>query len=146
MSLTVAPFETRHLEAAAAIERVSFSLPWSRDMLKEELESHQTLYLAAEQGGELAGYCGMRIVLGEGYITNVATAPGYRRRGIASLLLKELMSRGRALGLSFMTLETRVSNSAAIALYEKHGFERIGIHPGYYEKPREDALIMTIIM
>ena len=140
---SVLPLEERHIDQAAAIEKVCFSLPWSPAMLREEIRDSEAFYLCAEWNGVLAGYAGMRVVLDEGHITNIATAPDFRRRGIASLLLDGLLSKGTERLLSFLTLDTRVSNRAAIALYEKHGFMHIGVRPGYYEKPEEDALIMT---
>ncbi|MCL2747853.1 MAG: ribosomal protein S18-alanine N-acetyltransferase [Oscillospiraceae bacterium] len=143
MSLRIAPLQARHIEAAADIEKVSFSMPWSRAMLMVELDNPLAFYLAAEEGDTLAGYAGMHVILDEGYITNVATTPRYRRRGVASRLLEGLLAQAEGQALSFLTLEVRVSNLPAIALYEKHGFRKLGLRPRYYEKPREDALIMT---
>ena len=102
--------------------------------------------LAAEIEGELAGYMGLQYVLDEGYISNVCTAPAFRRRGVASALIDEMISRARALGLSFLSLEVRVSNDPAISLYAGKGFVSVGVRPKYYEKPTEDAMIMNLAL
>ena len=79
----------------------------------------------------------------EGYIGNVAVRPAYRRRGIADALLQGLEKLGRERELSFLTLEVRAGNAPAIALYEKNGYARVGRRPGYYDHPKEDAILMT---
>ena len=89
---------------------------------------------------------GLDFVLDEGYVTNVCTAPAFRRRGVASALIDGVAARGRELGLSFITLEARVSNAAARSLYAGKGFTEAGIRPGYYERPKEDAVIMTLYL
>ena len=100
----------------------------------------------AEIEGELAGYMGLQYVLDEGYISNVCTAPEHRRRGVAGALIDEMISRARALGLSFLSLEVRVSNDPAISLYAGKGFVSVGVRPKYYEKPTEDAMIMNLAL
>ncbi|MBR6312067.1 MAG: ribosomal protein S18-alanine N-acetyltransferase, partial [Oscillospiraceae bacterium] len=90
---------------------------------------------------KLVGYCSMRSVLDEGYINNVAVLPAYIRRGIARALLTELEKSAE--GLAFLTLEVRESNSAAQALYVSLGYLPVGRRPRYYERPVEDALLMT---
>ena len=129
------------------LERRCFSEPWPREAIEAYLGGGQFIMLAAEaDGGALAGYAGAQYVLDEGYIGNVCTAPEYRRRGVARALLRELRARAERLGLAFLTLEARSSNAAAIALYEGEGYERVGVRPGYYERPAEDAVIMTLFL
>ena len=112
-------------------------------MLTDALFDPQASFIVAEDDeGNVLGYAGLHAVLDEGYIDNVAVEPDARRHGVASALL-EVFCRFAAANLAFLTLEVRASNSAAIALYEKHGFRRAGLRPGYYQKPREDAVIMT---
>ena len=94
--------------------------------------------------GEPAGYAGYYAVLDEGYITNVAVREVFRRRHIADRLMEELEHRAKEDGLAFLTLEVRESNAPAVALYSKHGFETRGLRKNYYERPRENALIMTL--
>ncbi len=136
--------EQSHLKDVAALERVCFSVPWTADMLADELHNDGAFYAVAEGAdGLLLGYAGLRVVLDEGYITNIAVAPGYRRRGVAGALVEMLCRFGRG-GLAFLTLEVRASNRAAAALYEKHGFTPAGRRKNYYDNPREDAIIMTL--
>lgn len=137
--MTVVPMEEQHVAAIAELERQCFSEPWSESALREELG--RGLFLAAVEGDTVLGYVGCQTVLDEGYITNVAVLPAYRRRGVAEGLLTGLL--GRAAGLSFVTLEVRASNAAACALYEKLGFQRVGIRRGFYRVPTEDAVLMT---
>jgi ribosomal-protein-alanine N-acetyltransferase len=144
MKYKLLPLSEKHLDEAAAIERECFSAPWSRAMLAEELKNESAAYLAAEaEGGRLLGYAGLHVVLDEGYITNIAVRTDARRRGIASALLGVLIRFSEAHRLSFLTLEVRESNVAAIALYARHGFESVGKRKNYYEDPREDAVLMT---
>lgn len=126
------------------IEQQSFSSPWNETMLRLQLEPDSHVFLTAEAGGTTVGYVGMMYILDEGYISNVAVHPDWRRKGIADALLTELEERAKKLLLSFLTLEVRESNSAAIALYEKHGYQPVGRRKNYYEKPPEDAILMTL--
>lgn len=133
-----------HIPQMVQLEKICFSLPWNADMIRSELENPSCLYLAAVDGDILVGYIGVQTVLDEGYINNVAVRPEYRRRGIASALISLLIEQAREIGLAFLTLEVRESNSPAIAVYEKLGFAPVGRRKNYYEKPREDAVLMTI--
>ena len=128
------------------IEQQSFSVPWTEQMLRVQLAPDSHVFLTARAGERVVGYIGMMYVLDEGYISNVAVHPDYRRRGVADALLRELEARARALLLSFLTLEVRAQNAAAIALYEKHGYRVAGRRKNYYEKPTEDALLMTLTL
>lgn len=133
-----------HLDEAAALERVCFSDPWSRNMLAEELDNALAAFLAALDGtGAVVGYAGLQVVLDEGYILNIAVRPDCRRQQIASQLLEVFINFAQGNRLSFLTLEVRASNAPAIALYERWGFAEAGRRRNYYEYPREDAVIMT---
>ncbi len=131
------------LEALTALEQECFSLPWTREQLEGELPDEGHEFLVAEENAELLGYIGMMSVLDEGYISNVAVMPAARRRGIGRTLVREILARAETRGLSFVTLEVREHNDAAIALYAGEGFLPVGRRRGYYERPREDALLMT---
>ena len=85
-------------------------------------------------------------VLDEGSLDNIAVAPDRRRQGIADALLTAVEARARAMELRFITLEVRASNGPAAALYAKHGFVPVGRRTNYYEKPREDAILMTLVL
>ena len=104
------------------------------------------IFLAAlNDSGEAVGYVGLMYVLDEGYISNVAVSPEWRRRGIGDMLIEELLRRALAKKLSFVTLEVRESNAPAIALYSKHGYVPVGTRKNYYDLPRENAILMTKI-
>lgn len=124
------------------LEEETFSMPWSAASFLQMIEKEDTAYFVAEEEGQILGGCGLLLIAGEGNITNVVVAPGARRRGVATGLLTYLMSEGDRAGLTAYTLEVRVSNAAAVGLYEKLGFVSEGIRPHFYEKPTEDALIM----
>lgn len=124
------------------LEEETFSMPWSAESFLRMIEQEDTAYFVAEEDGRILGGCGLLLIAGEGNITNVVVAPGARRRGVATGLLTYLMEEGDRSGLTAYTLEVRVSNAAAIGLYEKLGFVSEGVRPRFYEKPTEDALIM----
>lgn len=143
MTYKLLPMDRGHLPGVAAIERVCFSAPWSEAMLAEELYNDRACYLVAEdEAGEVLGYAGLHVVLDEGYVTNIAVDPARRRQGIAERLLAAFLRFGQE-KLSFLTLEVRASNQAAIALYRKHGFAPAGRRKNYYDHPTEDAILMT---
>lgn len=144
MNISVVDVSPRLLAEIEALEKRCFSLPWTWDMLLGQLpdDSHEFLATVDEEG-KLLGYVGMMTVLDEGYISNVAVDPAYRRQGIADLLLRELLDRAVLRELSFVTLEVREHNEPAIALYRKHGFAPVGLRKNYYEAPAENAVLMT---
>ncbi len=123
------------------LEEETFSMPWSADSFLEMIGKEDARYYVAEEEGRLLGGCGVLMIAGEGNITNVVIAPEARNKGIGTAMLRHLMTEGDKEGLTAYTLEVRVSNAAAIHVYEKLGFESAGIRPGFYEKPAEDALI-----
>ena len=123
------------------LEQETFSMPWSADSFLEMIGKEDARYYVAEKEGQLLGGCGVLMIAGEGNITNVVVAPEARNQGIGTGMLKYLMEEGMREGLTAYTLEVRVSNAAAIHVYEKLGFVSEGIRPGFYEKPTEDAAI-----
>lgn len=123
------------------LEEETFSMPWSADSFLEMISKKDARYYVAEEDGRILGGCGVLMIAGEGNITNVAIAPKDRNKGIGTAMLRHLMAEGDREGLTAYTLEVRVSNAAAIHVYEKLGFVPAGIRPGFYEKPKEDALI-----
>ena len=134
------------IEMLAAIERLCFSVPWSRAAFRAELLNPNARFFVAVQEEKAAGYIGMHSVAGEGYITNVAVRPDFRRQGIGMRLLERLMEQAEKEGLAFVTLEVRPTNQSAIALYERFGFKPVGLRKKYYRKPVEDGLLMTCFM
>ena len=141
--MTIRPLSAFDAADMAEMEKECFSLPWSLQAVKGELLNPIAKYTGAFIGGKLAGYAGMQIVLDEGHITNIAVAPEMRRRGIADALMGELLSDAAGRGLAFATLEVREGNIPARSLYEKYGFAVVGRRKGYYDEPKEDAILMT---
>ena len=132
------------LEQIEKIEQQCFSCPWTLDQLRSQLSDDRHVFLAAvDAGGTVLGYVGMMFVLDEGYISNVAVAPAYRRQGVADALIAALMRRAEELALAFVTLEVRAGNEPAKSLYAKHGFVPVGRRKNYYDLPKEDAILMT---
>lgn len=125
------------------VENESFSKPWTKEGFEAELENDTANFTAAVYNGQAVGYIGFHAVLDEGYVANIAVLPEYRRLGIADDLLKAALERSAEMRLSFLSLEVRKSNSAAIALYKKYGFEKVGERKRFYSAPVEDAYIMT---
>ena len=123
------------------LEEETFSMPWSASSFLEMISKEDARYYVAEEDGRILGGCGVLMVAGEGNITNVVIAPASRNRGIGTAMSQHLMMEGDKEGLTAYTLEVRVSNVVAIHVYEKLGFESVGVRPGFYEKPAEDALI-----
>lgn len=136
----------RHLNAVAALETVCFASPWTREGLAEELSNPQAHFLVAEADGETAGYIGVQEICGEGYVTNVAVLPEYRRQGIGERLVREAVRGAETRGCSFLSLEVRVGNETAIRLYERLGFRAQGRRKNFYRDPTEDAYIYTILL
>ncbi len=145
MRVRIVPMTADHLDAVAALERICFSDPWSRQLLADELDNDLSAFLVAlDDEGQVAGYAGLQVVLDEGTVTNIAVRPDCRRRGVASQLLEVFLNFARGNHLAFLTLEVRASNYDAIALYGSRGFRSVGRRKNYYEHPREDAIIMTL--
>ena len=145
MRVNVIPMQEDHLDELARLERICFSRPWSRQMLAEELENQCAAFLVAVESltEKVVGYAGLLVMADEGYVTNVAVFPEYRRRGVAEQLIAVFDSFAQGNHLAFLTLEVRPSNAPAIALYQSFGFEEVGRRRNYYDLPREDALILT---
>lgn len=124
------------------IECDNFSQPWTKSSLHDEIESDKSHYLVAEEAGIILGYIGFWKIFDEGHITNVAVKKDGQNKGVGSALVEGICSLGVGLGVDKFTLEVRVGNLAAIALYKKYNFEEAGIRKNFYDKPNEDAMIM----
>ena len=120
------------------IEKECFSAPWSEESFKTAENTRFYLYF---EGEKVVGYVGIYSVLDEGYITNIAVLKDHRKKGVATTLLKELTEKESA--LSFISLEVRESNAAAISLYTKFNFKKEGVRKAFYSNPKEDGLILT---
>lgn len=130
------------VKTLAELAKECFSVPWTANAFAELVEDTNSRYLVAVVQDEVVGCCGVTNAFGDGDINIVMVAKAYRGQGIASRMLEELFCSGKELGIGDYTLEVRVSNAAAIHVYEKLGFVSEGIRPRFYEKPVEDAMIM----
>ena len=141
--ITIKPLSAEDTPLAAEIERISLGEEaWSAQGILDTI-NHNGHYLAAYIDNHFVGHGGFTAVLDEGYITNIAVHPDHRRKGIAYMLTEELKNKATELKLSFLTLEVRESNLAAIKLYEKSGFQVVGKRKSFYSDPKEDAILMT---
>ena len=122
--------EERDIPQVAELERLCFSTPWSENSLKESLVRPEYLY-----GGLLQ-------VMEEGDVTNIAVHPQHRLKGSGTRVTEALLEEGRKRGMTTFTLEVRVSNLTAVHVYEKLGFRSVGIRKGFYDAPKEDAMVM----
>jgi [ribosomal protein S18]-alanine N-acetyltransferase len=134
--------QLRDLTPIETIERSAYPTPWSRSMFAGELSKPSSVCLGAFEDDVLVGYLITSRYVDAWHVMNVAVAPDRQRRGIASALLGRLFELTADDDRRGYTLEVRVSNAGAIALYERLGFEQRGVRRGYYTDNREDALIM----
>jgi ribosomal-protein-alanine N-acetyltransferase len=136
------------LEEVCAIERESFSTPWTRPLFEEELKRPELCFWLAVRdaeapgGGRVAAYGGFWKAVDEAHFTNIAVGARHRRRGLGRRLLRALLDLARAEGCGAATLEVRPSNTAARHLYESEGFSAVALRPHYYADDGEDALIL----
>ena len=144
MTIELRRLEMRDLDRIEEIERESYPTPWSRSMFAGELAKPSSICLGAfePENGKLVGYLIISRYVDAWHVMNVAVADSYRRRGVATGLMERLFEATARDGRRGYTLEVRVSNEAAIRLYERLGFKARGIRRGYYTDNREDALIM----
>lgn len=142
MEITIRELREEDIEELVRIESEAFSLPWSANDFRGLLAHSYCCYVTAEIDKRVVGCCGFTNSCNEGTIDNVVVDAVWRGRGVAQAMLCELIARGEAQGVEAFTLEVRVSNEAAIHIYEKLGFRSEGIRPRFYEKPVEDAVIM----
>lgn len=141
--ILVRPMELKDVDAVWDIEKLCFSLPWSRESFEQEMNSNdKARYIVAALDDTIVGFGGMWFIIDEAHITNIAVHPDYRQRKIGEMIVKEMLRTAKESDIISLTLETRVSNTPAINLYKKLGFKEYGIRKGYYTDNGEDALIM----
>ncbi len=128
-------------EEIAFIEKNCFSVPWSLSQIKSSNET--TTFFVAKSENKIVGYGGIYTVLDEGYITNIAVLPEFRKKGFGTKIVNKIIDFSKEKALKFVTLEVRVSNTDAINLYKSFGFEILGTRKEFYHEPVEDAYIMT---
>ncbi len=140
--MRIVKMQPEHVAAVAEMERQCFSDPWSEKSVASELDNPLSLWLIAEADGVVAGYVGSQTVLDSADMMNLAVSQDFRRQGIGEQLVNSLTEALAEKGVKTLLLEVRISNEPAKQLYQKLGFEIVGKRPRYYEKPREDALIL----
>lgn len=139
--LDISLLSTEHLSEVAVLETLCFSEPWSEKSLAFLLTENNFGMVAIEDGRVLA-YGGMTCVLDEGAVTNIATHPDFRSRGIGKALLRRMLDEAKARNIKTIFLEVRESNLVAQRLYSREGFAVCGKRKGFYKNPTEDALQM----
>ena len=133
----------KHVAQVAELEKICFgSAAWSEKSIASELNNALSLWIVAVEDEKVLGYVGSQTVMGETDMMNVAVHPDYRKQGIATGLITELIGALKKRESHCLTLEVRASNEPAKNLYKILDFEEIGIRKNYYRNPREDALIL----
>ena len=141
--MQIRPMTKNDCEQVAAIEAVSFSVPWSLRAFTDTVEKENFRYFVAEEAGEILGYCGFLFVLDEAEIPNVCVKSSARKQGVGKQMMTVLMEEAAKLGIATLFLEVRESNAAARSLYKALGFEENGIRKNFYEQPVENAVLMS---
>ena len=132
-----------HLDSLETLEQMCFSIPWSKNLFRNEIGNSQKYYVVALSEGNVIGYGGIAFVLDEGDIMNIAVHPDFRKKGIGSGILTMLIEYATDKSASLINLELRESNENAYNMYKKFGFETVGKRKEYYSDNKEDALLMT---
>jgi ribosomal-protein-alanine N-acetyltransferase len=132
------------VDAIVRLEAASFTNPWSRETIVWELRNSDVtrVYLLRDDQEQVLAFCVCWLIFDELHINTLAVAPAARRTGLATFLLRQVMAEAVAAGGKRATLEVRASNTAALALYTRLGFEVGARRPRYYTQPEEDALIL----
>jgi [ribosomal protein S18]-alanine N-acetyltransferase len=143
LEVRIAPMRRRHLRGVLRIEQQVYPRPWTFGLFLGEISQRTSrVYLVARVGSEVVGYAGMFRAVDDGHITTIAVDPAWQRHGIASRMLLALARAAVERGCRNLTLEVRMSNSGAQALYQRFGFVPAGVRKGYYPETGEDALVM----
>ena len=133
--------------AVLLVEKDSYEFPWSAGNFIDSIHAGYSAWVY-EVGGEIIGHAVLMMVLDEAHLLNITIAPSWRRQGLGRVLLEHAMNAARHQLARALFLEVRPSNTTAIALYEKSGFEAIGLRKGYYpaQEGRENALVMRLVL
>ena len=137
------------LPEVRTIETLSFSNPWSDNTFRGEIQNTSVSYpmvVVEKPGDRVVGYIIYWHVREDVQVNNIAVHPDFRRRGIGEALMRHVIEKVRANGATFMTLEVRPSNAAAVTLYQRLGFEVLGTRKNYYTNPDEDAYLMGLVL
>jgi ribosomal-protein-alanine N-acetyltransferase len=142
VGFVVRPMADTDIAACLRIEEATYPVPWTEAIFRDELAAAGRTYLVAEGSEGVAGYAGLMVVLPDAHVTSVTVDPELRGRNVGTRLMLELATRARQAGAASLTLEVRVSNRNAQALYSKFGMAPVGVRKLYYRD--EDALIMWV--
>ena len=143
MVVSIESMNESHLEEVAELENKNFTMPWSINAFRDTIYSTDYKYIVAVFEEHVVGYAGMQHVLDEAEITNIAVDEKMRRLGVATTLLEGLRTGWCRYDIKYLHLEVRESNYPARKLYEKNGFEIDGMRKNFYQKPQENAVLMT---
>ena len=149
LRVTLRPMAGADVDAVRTLDALVQTAPWSEEFLRSQLADPEgrTLLVAEGSDRSVVGHAALVVVADEGHVTSIAVDPTHQRHGIGSSLLAALCRDARERGLTAMTLEVRVDNEAAIALYRRFGFAPAGVRPGYYVDPdgsTTDALVLWV--
>lgn len=143
LEIDIEQMHVSDLDRVLEIEGLSYPTPWSRRAFQSEItDNTYAYYFVARHAGVVIGYVGMWVILDEAHITNIAVHPDFRRKAIGRRMLMAMFEEAKRHGATRMTLEVRVSNYGAQALYKDLGFVNRGVRKGYYSDTNEDAYIM----
>jgi len=142
-AIRIVPMTIARIDDVLAIEKVSFSDPWSREMFRSELEVGGGTYARiAERGKTLVGYLLAVLIIDEAHLGNLAVHPSERRSGVGQRLLDDLLETARERGIARVSLEVRESNQIARKFYYRNEFIDVAMRKNYYRNPVEDAIVM----
>jgi ribosomal-protein-alanine N-acetyltransferase len=143
LHVDLVPLRRRHLRQVLRIEPLVYPKPWTLGLFLSELALKTTrIYLVAKVGSTVVGYAGLMLSAGDGHVTTIAVDPAWQRHHIGTRMLLALSRAGIAAGCTGLTLEVRVSNEPAKAMYRRFGYAPAGIRKNYYAEVNEDALVM----
>jgi [ribosomal protein S18]-alanine N-acetyltransferase len=143
LEVHLVPLRRRHLRSVLRIEAQVYPRPWSLPLFMSELNLRGSRhYVAARIGGVVVGYGGLMFSADEAHVTTIAVDPAWHRHQVGTRLMLNLVRSSIVRGARHLTLEVRVSNAAAQAMYRRFGFETAGVRKNYYAETNEDALVM----
>lgn len=141
------PMQTAHLDEVLAIENRAYPVAWSRGVFEDCLRVGYSAWVLADSQCAVRAYALMSLAAGEAHLLNLCVDPQWQRRGLAGRLLDMLLTLARQAACEQMLLEVRVSNMAALSLYQRYGFHQIGLRKGYYPTPDrrgEDGRVLAL--
>lgn len=145
-NLVMEKMKEEHLDQVMEIEKKSFSDPWNKSFFSQDIDNQSALPLVAKADDKIIGYVCLWKILDEIQISNIAVCPERRRRGIGEEMMQRILKMTKEQDYRRISLDVRISNKAAINLYQKFGFREAGRRKNYYRHPQEDALILEKVL